>query len=198
MDLNAWNDEGLKAPHVSMLATLYTLFVLAVILFITRIVIRLTTSKRVFWDDGWAAAAILCLLAHVVVVHTMLKPLYLTVTAGKAAAAAAASGAPPAPPPTTPEAQLAAFNMLQKIVFYIKLQFTETMLFWTCLWLVKASFLAFFKRLTTNVKGHYVAWWIIAVITGLSYIGAAITYPVSCSKFQPGKCNPRQDDEWKY
>ena len=185
--MSEWNDEGLKAPHVAMLATLYTLFVLAVLLFFSRIAIRIVTSKRLFWDDGWAGAAILCLLAHVIVVHVMMKDLYLTVQMSKAAAAAAAAGEPPAPPPTTPEAQAAALSMLNKIEFYIKMQFTETMLFWTCLWLVKASFLAFFKRLTTNVKAHYIAWWIIAVITGLSYIGAVITYPVSCTSFKVGK-----------
>jgi hypothetical protein len=182
-----WQDEGLKAPHVSMLATLYTLFVVAVLLFVSRIVIRLVTSKRVFWDDGWALAATLCLLAHVVIVHTMLNPMYITVQMGKKAIADAMAGLPPPPPPTTPEAIAAATAILDKVVFYIKMQFTETMVFWTCLWLVKASFLAFFKRLTTNVKAHYIAWWVIAVITGLSYIGAVITYPVSCSKFQPGE-----------
>ena len=119
----------------------------------------------------------------------MLEPMYTTVQMGKQATAAALAGLPPPPPPETIEEQLAAKAMLDKIVFYIKLQFTETMLFWTCIWLVKASFLAFFKRLTTNVKGHAIAWWVITVITGLSYIGAAITYPVSCSKFQPGEQN---------
>lgn len=182
-----WQDEGLKAPHVSMLATLYTLFALACILFASRIAVRILTSKRVFWDDAWAAAALLCLLAHLVVVHTMLNPMYLTVQMSKAAIAAAVAGEPPAPPPSTPEAQAAALAIMNTIIFYIKLQFTETMLFWTCIWLVKASFLAFFKRLTTNVRAHYIAWWIITVITTLSYIGAAITYPVSCSKFGPRK-----------
>jgi hypothetical protein len=180
-----WNDEGLKAPHLSMLSTLYALFVLAILLFVSRIAVRVITSKRIFWDDGWAAAALLCLLAHVVLVHIMLKPLYITVQASKAAIAAARAGQDPAAPPSTPEAQAQMVATLNTITFYMKLQFAETLLFWTCLWLVKASFLSFFKRLTTNVRGHYVAWWIITVITTLSYIGAVITYPVSCSQFGP-------------
>jgi hypothetical protein len=48
------------------------------------------------------------------------------------------------------------------LTFFLKMQFAQTFIYWTCLWSVKASFLAFFKRLTTNLKGHIIAWWIVS------------------------------------
>ena len=78
-------------------------------------------------------------------------------------------------------------DIYASITQFLKFQFAASMIFWTCVWSVKASFLAFFKRLTTNVKGHYAAWWVILVITVLAYIGCVITYPVSCSDFSPSK-----------
>ena len=184
-----YQDDDAKAPHQVMIAVGYTLFIIALTVFAARIFVRLKYSKQLFWDDAWACAAIVCLLAHTIVTHVMLPALYFTVTINNAAEAAKKSGEPQPPPPgpDDSEAQAQMASILSQIGGYIKLQFAATMLFWTCLWLVKASFLSFFKRLTTNVRGHQIAWWVIVVIVTLSYIGAAITYPVSCSKFEPGK-----------
>ncbi|KAK3075664.1 hypothetical protein LTR53_000812 [Teratosphaeriaceae sp. CCFEE 6253] len=67
--------------------------------------------------------------------------------------------------------------------FYLKCQFASTLLFWTCLWSVKASFLAFFRQLTANLKWPRMAWWVVTIITTLAFIGSIITYPVSCTSF---------------
>lgn len=73
---------------------------------------------------------------------------------------------------------------------YLKCQFASTVLFWSCLWAVKACFLAFFYRLTDQLIWPRRFWWAIATFTVLSYIGAIITYPVSCTSFVLGKFSP--------
>ena len=66
-------------------------------------------------------------------------------------------------------------GFLKNATFYLKMQFALTYLYWSCLWAVKACFLAFYHRLTKNLKYCRQAWWTIVVITLLSYIGAMIT-----------------------
>lgn len=78
-------------------------------------------------------------------------------------------------------------TFLSDASFYLKLQFALTVLYWSCLWAVKACFLAFFHRLTKGLKYCRWAWWATVLITALSYIGCVITYPVSCSSFVIGK-----------
>lgn len=68
----------------------------------------------------------------------------------------------------------------------MKLQFSATFLFWSCLWAVKGCFLAFFYKMTEGLRPQRIMLWVVAGITGLSYIGSVITYPVSCSKFELG------------
>lgn len=73
------------------------------------------------------------------------------------------------------------------ITTFLKLQFSSTVLFWSCLWSVKGCFLAFFHKMTEGLKAQRTLLWIVVAITALSYIGAVITYPVSCSSFELGQ-----------
>jgi hypothetical protein len=164
-----YGDEHAKANHVVMLTASWSLFGTALLFFLARIAIRVKFNKRIFWDDGWALFAMTCLLANCILTTVMLRPMYATISV-----------------------QVQWSSAIKRDIFgnitqFLKYQFAQSMIFWTCLWSVKASFLAFFLRLTHNVRGHYVAWWIIVVITTLAYIGCVISYPVSCSDFSPCK-----------
>jgi len=77
---------------------------------------------------------------------------------------------------------------LQRGSYYLKCQFASTVLFWTCLWSVKASFLAFFFQLTKRLTWPRRAWWAVTVITALAFAGSVISYPLSCTSFTIGKC----------
>lgn len=176
--MTQYADQNAKASHVHMLAVTWTLFGVALSFFIARMTIRLKVSKKIFWDDGWAFFAIILLLANAAIITAMLKPMYITIQMQKFSASI--------------KRQEPGVDIFASLVKFLKFQFGETLIFWTCLWAVKASFLAFFKRLTDNVKGHYLAWWIITVITGLAYIGCVITYPVSCSEFTPCEWSSEQ------
>ena len=74
-----YTDEGAKVDHVTMLATSWSLFGIAFLFFIARLGIRIHFSKRLFWDDGWAFFAMLCLLANATLLHVMLEPMYVTI-----------------------------------------------------------------------------------------------------------------------
>lgn len=71
--------------------------------------------------------------------------------------------------------------------YYLKCQFASTLAFWTCLWSVKASFLAFFFQLTERLTWPRRAWWMITAITVVAFMGSIISYPLSCTSFTLGK-----------
>lgn len=77
-------------------------------------------------------------------------------------------------------------SFVQRGSNYIKCQFASTLLFWTCLWSVKASFLAFLHRLTKQLNGPRRVWWLIVGFTVLTIIASIISYPMACTSFMPG------------
>ncbi|KFY34375.1 hypothetical protein V494_06825 [Pseudogymnoascus sp. VKM F-4513 (FW-928)] len=57
---------------------------------------------------------------------------------------------------------------------YLRYEFTIIGLFWTVLWLVKASFLAFFYMLFDGLQVYRRIWWGVVVFAFLSYVGCWI------------------------
>ncbi|KAJ5436960.1 hypothetical protein N7445_007845 [Penicillium cf. griseofulvum] len=81
----------------------------------------------------------------------------------------------------------------------LKLQtvfFVTTSSLWICLWMIKFSLLAMYKRLLVGRK-YLIAWWIIMVFCVLFIIGCILSSWLSCSSFQSwftaGKCNTERD-----
>ena len=67
---------------------------------------------------------------------------------------------------------------------FLKLQFAIIILFWSNIWAVKASFLAFYNPLFKNVNGYQTrAWWLVAILCGLAYFGCWVTQFMSCVPF---------------
>jgi hypothetical protein len=166
-----------KVSNVQLLVVTWSLFGLAALFFFLRIGVRLKYSRTLFYDDAFACFAMIFLLAHAIVVTIMAPDMYSTLKMEKM------MGQKKRQTPGLADFQ----TIFARITFYLKLQFSETFLYWTCLWSVKASFLAFFKRLTTNLKGHIIAWWVTVAITVLAYAGCVISYPISCNSFEPSK-----------
>jgi hypothetical protein len=175
-----------KASTFQLLLITWTLFGVAFIFFIARIAVRFKFSSRLFLDDAFSFFAILCLLANGIIVTIMLPSMYVTIKLEKMG--------------SSHKRQAPTLDVFATLTFFLKMQFSQTFLYWACLWAVKASFLAFFKRLTTNLKGHIIAWWIIVAITVLGYVGSVVSYPVSCSSFEPRKssrCSTSTDAKLK-
>lgn len=54
-------------------------------------------------------------------------------------------------------------------------------LFFTCLWCIKLSFLLFFRRLGHNVRGHKVWWWCVLVATIATWAACVGDVQFDCS-----------------
>ncbi|KAJ5951321.1 uncharacterized protein N7479_009734 [Penicillium vulpinum] len=74
--------------------------------------------------------------------------------------------------------------------------FVTTSSLWVCLWMVKFSLLAMYKRLLVG-KNYIIAWWAIVVACVLFIIGCIASSWVSCSSFHAwftaGQCNTERD-----
>ncbi|KAG0645363.1 hypothetical protein D0Z07_9041, partial [Hyphodiscus hymeniophilus] len=70
--------------------------------------------------------------------------------------------------------------LVQKGARYLKLEFTIIGLFWTVLWLVKASFLAFFYHLFDGLPVYRKIWWGVMVFCFFAYSGCWIASINNC------------------
>lgn len=76
---------------------------------------------------------------------------------------------------------------MDRASYYLRCQFASIMIFWACLWSVKASFLAFFYRLTERLVWSRRAWWVVTTVTALAFIGSIVSAVASCTSFVAGK-----------
>ncbi|KAJ5359998.1 hypothetical protein N7517_009189 [Penicillium concentricum] len=81
----------------------------------------------------------------------------------------------------------------------LKLQtvfFVTTSSLWVCLWMIKFSLLAMYKRLLVGKK-YIIAWWVIMGSCVLFIIGCILSSWLSCSSFHAwftaGKCSSPRD-----
>lgn len=56
-----------------------------------------------------------------------------------------------------------------------------TILFYSCLWSIKLSFLLFFRRLGSKVIGHNIWWWCVLVVTILTWVACVADIHYKCS-----------------
>jgi hypothetical protein len=123
----------------------------------------------------------LFLLAHIIVLTILLNWLWLTnildtlVMSGPAAVVAG------------PKGLYKRASLAWDIIFFMRLEYVSQLLFWCALWSVKISFLAFFRRLSANVRLYKNAWWIIVTLTGLAFIACVAVYPYPCLAFNSRK-----------
>ncbi|KAI0010051.1 hypothetical protein F4779DRAFT_616929 [Xylariaceae sp. FL0662B] len=136
----------------TFLGVTWTLCGLACALVIARLNIRWRYLHGFFIDDYFTILALVVLLANAGLVTITAPTLY------KIALVDAARKKP-------------GENFEDELVWFQQCQFAFTFLFWTDLWIVKASFLAFFFRLTGQLKWPRIAWWVITITTALTYVG---------------------------
>lgn len=75
--------------------------------------------------------------------------------------------------PSTPE-------NLEKYLSFLPAITAFTILFYSCLWTIKLSFLLFFRRLGSRAKGR-AWWWCILVITVLTWVVCVADFHYKCS-----------------
>ena len=148
----------------------WVLFGTTALLSAVRLTLRFLVERRLHWDDFFAAVALGILLSNAVVLTLALPDMYQLL-------AVAAKVAKPKP------------TFMADSTYYLKSQFASTMLFWSILWAVKASFLMYFRTLTGLMRPIRLAWWAVVIFTFLAYIGSMISYPISCTSFVLGTGN---------
>jgi hypothetical protein len=135
----------------------------AAVLTAFRLWIRITKLKKLFWDDFWHVLAFVLLIVQAII-YVYMSPILYDM-------ARRVSG----------EGQYTVAFFEVEIPLYLRLQFTVIGMFYSCLWSIKLSFMIFYRRFFKDLRDHMIAWWIVMVITLLTYLGAWL-----CMMFSTG------------
>ena len=72
-------------------------------------------------------------------------------------------------------------DFMQRDIVLLRNVVTFNFLFYSCLWTVKLSFLFFFRRLGSKVRGIQVWWWVVLVVTGLTWVASVADIDYQCA-----------------
>lgn len=153
-----------RSSAVSQNTNLTTIIVclsIAVSFVFVRTGARWIGARRFSWEDGWCWLAAICLVLVGSLYVKILPNIYWVQDVRDQI--------------RKPDADF--FAKGNEMLLYIQ---AIQVFFWTCLWSVKISLLLMFKRLTERVPVHRIIWWVVMVITIVTYIGCIITQLTAC------------------
>lgn len=130
----------------------WTGVVLSLSFLIFRVYVRVRLFRRLFPDDGFVVAAWLFYVALSVIFQTQINPLWIAINVGR-----------------NPQEQLSP-DYIERLNGILHLQTGAWILSLTALWLVKFSFLLFFRKLGNHVRRQRILWWAILGFTSASYV----------------------------
>lgn len=151
------HNKGKTLTDSARQSIVWSLTGLALVFTAARVALRLKIYSRLMIDDVLVLLALVCLLASSITVSIFI-PSILTFEHVRLDHA-------PAP---------ANFKDVEDSLD--KYQWAVAYLFFTGLWAIKCSFLAFYDDLTKRLKLYRRAWWIIIGYTILTYIGSLFAY----------------------
>ncbi|KAI9820174.1 MAG: hypothetical protein M1827_005796 [Pycnora praestabilis] len=161
-----------------LMALMWAFISLAICFTVARTVIRYLNSRRLYVEDGFVFLALVFLITMGALYVVAIPPLFQLerVASGKEK-----------PGPT--------FVADSKV--FLQCQFAIIVLFWSCLWCVKFSFLFFYRRLFEGIRKYMVWWWAVFVFTLVAYLGCWVTQLLACDPlsdyFIIGQCNSDRD-----
>lgn len=129
--------EPAKVSREALTAVLWTGVAVSFCFLAFRGYVRLKVFRRLFLDDILVLTAWLIFLASVILYQVMLPAVYLIIEVYEAVDTEGLAAIPQDLPP--------------KLDFLVHAYMASIFAFWCCLWAVKASFLAFFRKLGHNV-----------------------------------------------
>ena len=132
---------------------------------ILRFTIRGYVFKKLLWDDAAVVVA--------VILHIVLAVMYKYIIPTMFELDKIANGEEVLGPAFLPRAAV-----------FLKMQFAIIVLFWTIIWIVKVSFLIFYRKLYERLPGRMLAWYMVSAFTAVTYL--------LCWAFQLGSCVPIQ------
>ena len=122
-----------------------------------RLVIRLKVYGRLMVDDGLVILAMICLLTNDVLFTVARSSIYII--------------------QSVQIDHLPKPSQYQEVAdSYAKYQWADAYLFFTGIWAVKGSFLAYYDDLTKRLTLFRRAWWATIAFTILTYIGSLFAY----------------------
>ena len=123
---------------------------------IFRIYVRLKIFRRIFIDDPFVIAAWLMTVANAAIWQAAVGPLYLTVGV------------------TNSQITVPPSEFEENFFVTSHTGFASFILYYTSLYMVKASFLLFFRALGNKIKRQRLIWWAALLFMIASYV-------ISCS-----------------
>lgn len=126
-----------------------------------RLFVRIRYFKKLYSDDWLVILAWTLLLANAILWQTQAPALYelFDVVTGKK--------------PSTP-------GYIDRQQFFVRALAPLTIMFYSCLWIVKLSLLLFFHRLGSKFKGHKLWWWCILVVVVATWVSCLAITPYEC------------------
>ncbi|MCJ1461164.1 hypothetical protein MMC28_011546 [Mycoblastus sanguinarius] len=136
---------------------IWVLSSIALAFLVSRILIRLKVDRRLNIDDGLVILAMTCLLVSDIL-NSIMAPQKFIVQGVKI-------NHDPKP-----------VNYGDISASFAKCQWADAYIFFTCIWAVKGSFLAYYDGLTQRLTYYRRAWWFVIGFTILTYIGSLFAY----------------------
>ncbi|OAL38691.1 hypothetical protein AYO20_01897 [Fonsecaea nubica] len=169
---------GNYVTEVSVRATGITMIILTTFVAGFRIFVSAEQQRRFGWDDGWLLAAYIFFLAlsilYIVAAPTMFRLTKL------------ADGQIPLYPTVADDG-----------LFIQKIFFVTTSGLWLCLWCVKFSLMAVYKKLMKALPHKIRLWWAVVIFCVVVLAGAITSSMLSCSSmkawFTAGACSTPRD-----
>ena len=140
----------------------WTGVVLSLSFLIFRVYVRLRLFRRPLLDDGFVFAAWLFHLALAIIFQTQINVMWFTSNLA-----------------SNLEEQISSVHVEQVNVF-LHLQAVAWALGLTALWLVKFSFLLFFRKLGNHVRRQQILWWAVLGFMSASYLVCIGLGPFKC------------------
>lgn len=141
----------------------WTGVVLSLSFMIFRVYVRLRLFRRLFPDDGFVVAAWLFYVALGIIFQTQVNSMWIAIDAG-----------------SNRQEQLSSVYM-ERVNSFVHLQIGTWVLSFTALWLVKFSFLLFFRKLGNRVRRQRILWWAVIGFTSASYVVCISLGAFKCS-----------------
>jgi hypothetical protein len=159
-----------------LFVTIWLLHGIALVVVLSRIGFQVKFA-RIFWiEDGLSTLALLFLLGDGMLITIM------TIYASSVGEDVHLSPILPLMDSAALEKTATATGNL------MRLRFSEVLLFWTCLLLLKASFLAMWYRVSSPTTRLKTAMWrIVTFVTVLAFISLTITFSVACKSLNPSE-----------
>ena len=144
--------RGTGSILTALKAIQWTGVILSLSFMIFRVYVRLRLFRRLFPDDGFVVAAWLFYVALGIIFQTQINTMWIAINAG-----------------SNWQEQLSP-DYIERVNVFMHLQIGTWVLSLTALWLIKFSFLLFFRKLGNHVRRQRILWWAIIGFTSASYV----------------------------